>query len=84
MLASDTPPAAERLQVALWQRMSSVEKARLCSELTRAVWQLSLSGMRRRHPSATERECFLRMARLVLGAELARRAYPDTAALSDP
>jgi hypothetical protein len=38
--------------------MSPYEKLRLASELTRAVEELCLAGIRMRHPEASERECF--------------------------
>ena len=83
VLSSDTAQAVEQMQVALWQHMSPLEKARVTSELTRAVYQLSLAGVRSRHPGASDRECFLRLALLTLGPALASRVYPDAAALID-
>jgi len=56
---------------------------RLVSDTTRAVTNLSLAGIRRRHPQASERECFLRLAAILLGADTARRVYPDAVELSD-
>jgi hypothetical protein len=38
---------------------------------------LALAGIRERHPGASERECFIRLAALQLGLELTRRVYPD-------
>lgn len=63
--------------------MSPLEKARLTSELTCAVCQLALAGIRRRHPGASERECLLRLALLTLGPALACRVYPEARALLD-
>jgi hypothetical protein len=83
-LASDRSPAAEAVQLALWRRMSPLEKARVTSELTRSAYLLSLAGVRRRHPSASERECFLRLALVTLGRALACRVYPEAASLVDP
>ena len=53
------------------------------SETTRAVRDLSLAGIRRRHPNASEHECFLRLAAILLGVDTARRVYPDAARLVD-
>ena len=83
VLAADTSPAAERLQVELWRRMSSVDKARLVDDLTRTADELALAGIRMRHPRASERECRLRLAVLKLGPDLAVRAYPEAAPLID-
>jgi hypothetical protein len=82
VLSSDTSLDAERLQVGLWRRMSPLEKARSVSEISRAVRDLSLVGIRRRHPGATDRECMMRFAMLTLGRELASQVYPETVALS--
>jgi hypothetical protein len=61
--------------------MSPREKARIVSEISRTVQNLSLLGIRRRHPRASERECLLRLAVMKLGRELAGRAYPELPAL---
>ena len=84
MLASDTSRASEEVQIALWRRMSPVDKARAVSEISRAVQELSLAGIRRRHPGASERECMFRLAILKLGRTLACRVYPDAASLIGP
>ncbi len=81
MLAADTSHDAERVQVKLWQRMSPLQKARVVSEISRTAQELSLLGIRRRHPQASERECLLRLAVLKLGRELAISVYPEVAAL---
>ena len=81
VLASDTSPHVERMQVAIWRRMSPLEKAQAVSRVSRNVRDLSLSGIRERHPSATEHECRLRYAVLTLGRSLACEAYPEAGAL---
>jgi hypothetical protein len=64
--------------------MSPAEKLQLVSDATEAVIALSLAGIRRRHPAASDRECFLRFACIVLGRDVARGVYPDVAHLTDP
>jgi hypothetical protein len=81
LLSDDTSAAAERIQVGRWRQMSSVEKVRAVSELSRAAQELALAGIRLRHPGASERECQLRLAALKLGHDLACRVYPEAAAL---
>ena len=81
VLSADTSPVVERLQIDAWQRMSSVDKARTVNALTRDTQALALAGIRRRHPGASERECFLRLAVLKLGRETTIRLYPDAAEL---
>lgn len=83
ILAADTSSEAEQVQVALWREMSASEKAGLVAELTAGARQLSLAGIRRRHPSASEEECRLRYAVRTLGRSMARRAYPQVEALGE-
>ena len=78
-LSLDTSPEIERLQVEGWQHMSPAQKAAVVSGLTQAVHDLALAGVRLRHPQASEREQFLRLALITLGVDLARRAYPEIA-----
>ena len=81
MLASDTARYAQRLQVELWRRMTPLEKARVVSDTSRAVQELSLVGIRWRYPEASERECMLRLAALTLGRSLASAVYPELSSL---
>ncbi len=83
MLSRDSLPEVERLQIALWRRMSPLEKARAVDGLSRAAQELALAGIRKRHPHASEPECQLRLALLKLGPRLAVRAYPEAADLLD-
>lgn len=80
-LSADTPLEIERLQIENWRRMSPAEKAAIVSGLTNAVYELALAGVRQRHPDSTPREHFLRLAIVMLGPELARKAYPDIDAM---
>ena len=83
VLTSDTTAAIERVQVDRWRAMSSVEKARLVSDSTRATLALAAAGIRQRYPGASERECFLRLVARTLGPDLARRVYPEAERLAD-
>jgi hypothetical protein len=80
-LSQDTPPDVERMQIEAWGRMSPREKAALVTGLTRAARTMAMAGVRYRHPHATPREQFLRLAIATLGPELAVAAYPDAAPL---
>ncbi len=64
--------------------MTPVEKAAAMSQATRDVVTLALSGIRRRHPDASDRECFIRLAALQLGPTLVRQVYPDAAQILGP
>lgn len=82
LLSADTSADVEAIQIGLWKRMSPAEKARAVSAASRAAQELSLAGIRRRHPEASEAECRIRLAILKLGVHLARRVYPEARALS--
>jgi hypothetical protein len=79
----DTAAEAGRLQIDAWRAMSLEDKAALVAGLCRSTRALALAGVRRRHPDASERECFLRLAALTLGTDLACRVYPELAAILD-
>jgi hypothetical protein len=76
-LSLDTSQDIERRQVDSWRQMSPAQKAALVTGLTRAAWEMTSAGVRQRHPGATPREHFLRVAVIVLGPDLACLAYPD-------
>lgn len=75
MMKSDTHPKMEELQVKLMREAPSWKKAAMVGEMYRAMITLSLSGLRARHPAASEGELRRRLADLVLGPELANRVY---------
>jgi hypothetical protein len=83
-LSADTSPEIERRQIERWRQMSAAEKGAIVTGLTQAVFDLARAGVRHRHPDASAREVFLRLAIVTLGADLARKAYPDIAALDPP
>jgi hypothetical protein len=76
-LADDTPLEIEARQIEGWRRLSAADKAELIASLSRAAREMALAGIRDRHPGASPREEFLRLAMLTLGAALARQAYPE-------
>src|SRR3981189_1872663 len=77
ILTRDTSAAVERLQIEAWRRMSMLEKAGIMSQATSDALTLALSGIRQRHPGASAREYFIRLAALQLGPTLVRQVYPD-------
>jgi hypothetical protein len=83
-LAADTSPEIERLQIERWRMMSAADKAAVVSGLTAASYELALAGVRRRHPHASPREHFLRLAIVSLGCDVARRVYPEIDELDTP
>ena len=80
-LADDTPLEIEQVQIAMWQRMTPGDKMRLVSALCRRLHALAAEAVRQRHPHASARERFLRLAIVRLGYDLAVEAFPDAAGL---
>jgi hypothetical protein len=76
-LSPDTSPDVERRQIEAWRRMSAPQKAALVTGLTRAAYAMTLAGIRHRDPRLSPDRQFLRLALIVLGPDLACRAYPD-------
>lgn len=72
---NDTSPDAARLQAELYRRMTPDERLARAVALTAATTALALTGLRRRHPAADDRELLLRLAALRLGPALAAAAY---------
>lgn len=81
LLTTDTSVESERVQVALWRRMSPLDKVRAVTELSRSVQKLSLAGIRLRHPDESDHESLLRLAILKLGRQRACQVYPAAAEL---
>jgi hypothetical protein len=71
----DTSPEAERVWIELLRRTPPWRRLQLADQMSRAVRELSMSGLRLRHPQASEAELRRRFADLHLGSELARRVY---------
>ena len=74
-VVSDTSPVVEALLVEGYRKMSPSEKLERVRQLTRAVQELALLDIRRRHPDADERELALRLASRWLEPELMLRAF---------
>ena len=54
VLTADSSPAAERVQVDLWRRMTALDKVRTVTSLTRTAQELALAGVRMRYPRASD------------------------------
>jgi hypothetical protein len=72
---SDTQPEMEALQVRLLREAPAWRKLELLAQLNASVQLLALSGLRQRHPDASENELKRRLAGLLLGEELACKVY---------
>jgi len=74
-LRPDTHPDIERLQVERLRQMPTWRKMALMAEMAQSVRTLALAGLRQRHPTDTPAQLRRHLADLVLGPELAARAY---------
>ena len=74
-LFPDTSPDAERVLIELMRKAPPWRKLELVAQLNETVRLLALSGLRQRYPDATPEELRRHLADLLLGPELARRAY---------
>jgi hypothetical protein len=74
---SDTQPEMEALQVRLLREAPAWRKLELLAQLNASVQLLALSGLRQRHPDASENELKRRLAGLLLGEELACKVYGE-------
>jgi hypothetical protein len=73
--SADTTPEADAIRFERYAHMSPADKAARVVDLTRTANLLALGGLRTRHPAATERELWLRLAVLRLGAETVACVY---------
>ena len=71
---NDTHPKIEALLVEGYRKMSPSQKLERVRALTRAVQELALADVRRRHPNADAREQMLRLASRWIEPELMVRA----------
>ena len=74
-LPKDTDSKAEAVLIAGYRAMSAGQKIERVGALTRAVQELALLDVRRRHPDADEREQALRVASRWLDPELMKRVF---------
>jgi hypothetical protein len=78
-LYSDTHPKMEALQIQLWRQASPTKKMNMLAQLNASVRQLALTGLRSQYPQAMEAELRRKLADLLLGEELARKTFGETA-----
>ena len=61
----DTSPQASAVQLALYRKLDSRARAQIAVELSDAVRETALAGIRRRHPGYTDEEVW-RALRVIL------------------
>lgn len=72
---NDTHPKIEALLVEGYRKMSVMQKLERVRALTRAVQELAILDVRRRHPDASAREQALRVASRWIEPDLMVRAF---------
>ena len=71
----DTHPAVEAFLIDGYRKMTPSQKLERVRALTRAVQELALLDIRRRHPEADQREVALRLASRWLDAKTMTTAF---------
>jgi hypothetical protein len=74
-MTNDTTPNIERIRIERLRQMPTWRKLALMAEMGQTVRTLALSGLRQRFPDDTPAQRRRRLADLLLGEELAARAY---------
>jgi hypothetical protein len=72
---NDTHPTIDALLIEGFRNMTPSRKIEIVSQLTRAVQELALADVRRRHPYADARELELRVASRWIEPELMLAAF---------
>lgn len=72
---SDTSPRVAAVQIEIYRKMTPAQKVAQALALCDLARSLATAGIRDRNPDATDAERFRILMDLVLGPELARRAY---------
>ena len=83
-LFSDTRPEAEAMLIELLRNAPPWRKLHMVSQLNARVRSLAVTGLRQRHPQASEAEIRRRLADLLLGSSLAETVYGPLMAESEP
>jgi hypothetical protein len=73
--SADTSPEAERVLIELLRQAPAWRRLQLADRMSATARQISLAGLRARHPKASESELRRRFADLQLGPELAAKVY---------
>jgi hypothetical protein len=71
----DTSPNAEAVLFKLWRETPTWRKLEIMEDLNRAARQMAIAGIRMRYPDDPPEKLRRRLADLLLGEELAERAY---------
>jgi len=74
---SDTHPKIEQMQIELIRRMPSWKKFAAIDDLNETLKSLALGGIKRMHPEASTVQLRRILADVLLGEDLAQKAYDN-------
>jgi hypothetical protein len=63
----DTSPEAEAIQLEVFRRMTPAQRIEMALEMSESIRNVSLSGLRQRHPELNEQELRRELLRLMYG-----------------
>ena len=72
----DTTQAADEVQLAVYRRLGGATRVAIAFRLGAFTRDLTLAGIRRRHPDYDDLRAHRALHRLLLGDDLMRRVYP--------
>ncbi|MEI8255211.1 MAG: hypothetical protein WCJ30_06005 [Deltaproteobacteria bacterium] len=76
MLPTDTEPGALRAQLEALRRLGAEGRLRLGVQMCDDARQIAFEGIRRRHPEYSDEQVKREFFGIVLGEQLASRAWP--------
>ncbi len=83
-LFPDTHPGIEKKLIEIEREMSFEDKLVCIRQMNMMMRQLALQGLRERYPDATEAEIQRRLMGMILGEELAAKAYGPLPSKREP
>ena len=82
-LFDDTRPEARAVLIDLLRQAPPWKKLRMVCQLNARMKHLALTGLRQRHPAASEEEIQRRLADLLLGEKVAEMVYGPLISATD-
>jgi hypothetical protein len=77
MNVADTSMTTSRVRAEVFRRMTPAEKSAIVEEMSEEARQLARSGIRLRHPDYSPEDVEHALHRLLVGDDLADKAWPD-------
>lgn len=75
ILSEDTHPEIEARMVEAWRAMTPNEKFSQVFAMRETVMAMAMAGLRSRHPEESDARLRRRLAAILVGEDLANRAY---------